>query len=138
MLAKVCQIRYKKVMAVKKRFFVRSGHAFMAIEEPLNKVGYIPFIGSITALIRNFFGQLQITAGIIVLIIGVIARLFIKPPTRGKRPSQAYLLAPDALNLIGQGILNWGRSLLELIPFLALITTLPYDRRGVEILPYPR
>jgi len=83
------------------------------IEEILNVCGYVPFIGTFFAIFRSILGKIQFFGGCAIALYAAITT-----KEHVKR---------IALNFILHGLLNIGRSFLEFIPFLSLVTCLPYD-----------
>lgn len=87
-------------------------------ERGLNVVGYIPVIGSVSAVVRNNYAKIEAVAGVAFAILATGIYL------QGN-PSHAYYLI--AGTLFGHAILNEIRSYFEAVPGVALFTTLPYD-----------
>ncbi len=108
------------------------GQACESLEGVLNILGYIPIVGTLSALIRFFYGKVQVFGGLIVLLISLVASIFGRP---AKKRTWKHALELGG-HFIRHGFLNYGRSLVEFIPFLPLITCLPYDRLGTKILDY--
>ena len=97
------------------------GKMFIALESfeiGLNVAGYIPVLGSVTSLVRLQYARIEAVAGAIFLLIGAAAH-----------PSGALarLYCDIGVTLIGHAVLNLARSDFEVVPFLPLVTTLPYD-----------
>jgi hypothetical protein len=89
-------------------------------ETGLNVVGYIPYIGSISAWVRDRYSLLEIITGVGLAILSFVNH------RQGDVPaSKVYLTV--AATFLGHGILNQIRSAIEAVPLLPLVTTLPYD-----------
>jgi hypothetical protein len=87
-------------------------------EKGLNVIGYIPVVGSMSAVVRNHYAKIEAVAGIVFAAFAIGIHL------QGN-PSRAYFIIGGTL--LGHSLLNEGRSLIEMVPGLPLITTLPYD-----------
>jgi hypothetical protein len=83
-------------------------------EEALNLLGYIPMISIVSAALRTLGGKLQAIGGLFFA-----AWHFFKI-----KPYQAKM----GLEYFLHGVFNIVRALIEAVPFLSLVTCLPYDR----------
>ena len=92
-------------------------------EEVLNLVGYIPLVSLLSATVRTLGGKLQILLGLVFAIGCFMAGL--TAPLRKKKHFQN---AKWSIGHAFHGLLNIVRALIESVPFLSLITCLPYDR----------
>lgn len=88
------------------------------IERGLNVVGYIPLIGSLSAGVRDTYATAEAIAGIALIAFAIGSSI------QGN-PQPLYTVVGGTL--LGHAILNGIRSLFEAVPFVALVTTLPYD-----------
>jgi hypothetical protein len=88
-------------------------------EKGLNIVGYFPYIGTVSAYLRANYSALEIIAGVAIAIFATGMHI-------QQNPNAAIYLALGG-TLLFHGILNRIRAVFESIPFLPLITTLPYD-----------
>jgi glycosyltransferase A (GT-A) superfamily protein (DUF2064 family) len=92
-------------------------------EEVLNLVGYIPLVSLLSAAVRTLGGKLQLLLGL-VFAIGCFMAGITTPLRKKKHFQNARWSIGHALH----GVLNILRALIESVPFLSLITCLPYDR----------
>jgi hypothetical protein len=99
-------------------------------EEALNLVGYIPLVSILSATVRSMGGMLQALLGIAFALGYFFAgHIFKKAKALQKsRLSTHYLF---------HGLLNIIRAKIEAVPFLSLITCLPYDRLLKKRFKYP-
>lgn len=86
-------------------------------ERTLNLAGYIPVIGSISAVIRGGYAKIEMITGIAFAIFSVL---------HGD-PTTASIYLSVGVTLIAHSLLNAIRMCFELVPFMPLVTTLPYD-----------
>lgn len=87
-------------------------------ENGLNLLGYVPFIGSIGAVTRNVYAQIEAIAGVIFGALAIGLRF---------QGNQAHTYFVIAGTLLGHSMLNGIRSCFEAAPGVALLSTLPYD-----------
>lgn len=87
-------------------------------EKGLNFIGYIPVIGSLGAGARTIYAKIEAIAGIALLALSVGLSV-------GGNTNHLYTSVGGTL--LGHAILNGIRSLFEMVPFVALASTLPYD-----------
>jgi hypothetical protein len=90
-------------------------------EEVLNLVGYIPLVSLLSAAVRSFGGMLQIILGLIFATVSFLA----KAPSR---KSNHFRNCRLSIHHVLHGFFNIVRAKIEAVPFLSLITCLPYDR----------
>lgn len=94
------------------------------LEKGLNVVGYIPFVGSVSAWVRENLGRIEVIAGIVFAILSLVQA--------NAATNKLYLTI--GLTFLGHGILNQLRALLEYVPGVPLFTTLPYDLYATYVL----
>jgi hypothetical protein len=92
-------------------------------EEALNLIGYIPMISILSAALRTFGGKLQALIGLCFAIFSLIMGL---KSSKGKICH--FLNFRMGLEHFLHGLFNMLRALFEAVPFLSLVTCLPYDR----------
>lgn len=92
-------------------------------EESLNLIGYIPVISSMSAAVRALGGKLQALIGFGFAVYSLIAGL---KSSRGK--IRHFLNFSASLSHFLHGLANMLRAAIEAVPFLSLVTCLPYDR----------
>lgn len=92
-------------------------------EEALNLIGYIPMVSLLSAALRTLGGKLQAVLGLLLAIAFLIAGF--KSP---KNKIRHLLNFRTSLEHLFHGVANIIRALLEAVPFLSLVTCLPYDR----------
>jgi hypothetical protein len=101
-----------------------------SVEHGLNIAGYIPLFGvsTVSGMIRIAYGKLEIIGGVATSAIMGLAALF----KSGERERERGLR--EAFETFGNyschGLANIARGVIEAIPFLSLITCLPYDLMG--------
>ena len=89
-------------------------------EKGLKIAGYIPFIGTVSAAIRGGFAKIEMISGIAFAILALGIHL------QGNAATASTYLAVG-ITLIAHSLLNGLRTCLEVVPFVPLVTTLPYD-----------
>ena len=92
-------------------------------ERGLNLIGYIPFVGTRSAQVRNVFAAIEGVSGVVFVALSLEASV------QG-HPNRLYSVLGETL--IGHSILNMIRSYVETIHFVPLVTTLPYDVIGAQ------
>lgn len=102
--------------------------ALTQFEYGLNVVGYVPLISTISSGIRMTYGNVEVIGAIAAAAILAIKALFTSDSeARSELFNQSgKVLAKYSLH----GLANCLRSLFESVPFLSLITCLPYDLAG--------
>ena len=93
-------------------------------EEALNLVGYIPLVSIISAAIRSLAGKLQALLSFVFAVGSFIAGWFSPHHKKLKHFQNCRLGIEHLLH----GLFNVVRALFEAVPFLSLVTCLPYDR----------
>lgn len=116
------------------KFFDRMDQMFDSIDNNfLNPIGYIPFAGTISSPVRSNIGYSQVA-------VGAISSLFhfaIAMNSKSEQQMNKHLdLMDRSFEYVIHGALNQARALFEAVPFLALVTTLPYDLAYNPVLPY--
>ncbi len=102
-------------------------------EKDLNFVGYIPIASSFSGALRVAFGKIEVIAGVVLGAISGIKSLFYN----GQQKEQEWKHAVSLFNYSLHGIANIFRGILECIPFVSLVTCLPYDKAEVRFT-YPK
>ena len=92
-------------------------------EEALNLIGYIPMISILSAALRTLAGKLQAVLGIGIAIFSLIAGF--KSP---RNKIRHFLNFRISIEHFLHGVCNILRAMFEAVPFLSLVTCLPYDR----------
>lgn len=92
-------------------------------EEALNLVGYIPMVSVLSATIRSLGAKCQMIAGFSSAIFFFFCG-FYRKNSKFKHFQRCRLSIEQALH----GVFNFCRSLIEFVPFLSLVTCLPYDK----------
>ena len=92
-------------------------------EQALNLIGYIPFVSTMSAALRLLGGKLQALLG---FVFAAVYFCFLKFSKARKVKHLFYLKSGFSHGMHGIG--NIIRSTIEAVPFLSLITCLPYDR----------
>lgn len=93
-------------------------------EEALNLVGYIPLLSVISASVRSVGGKLQALGGLL-FALGCFGLGWFSPHHKKRK---LFQLCRNGIEYLIHGLLNIFRSIFEAIPFLSLVTCLPYDR----------
>lgn len=107
---------------------VRLHSTLCAFEKGLNIAGYVPLVSCISGAVRGMYGKIEIIAGVVAASFLAIAAFF-NPNADVSR--QWVRKAVDILTTYSlHGIANIGRSWIEMIPLLSLVTCLPYDLMG--------
>ncbi len=97
-------------------------------EKALNFVGYIPFVSTLSAGARVLLGKAEIIGAVVVAAFLALKALF--NPDSAQRARQMEQAAKFLVKYASHGGANILRSSLEAMPFLSLITCLPYDLMG--------
>lgn len=85
----------------------------------LNKLGYIPLVGTGVSYLRSALSVVQVIAAIAISAFALYSFF------AGQLMFPFYVQV--ASKLLGHGILNYVRQHFESQPFIPLITCLPYD-----------
>jgi hypothetical protein len=93
----------------------------------LNRIGYIPAVGSVSASVRGTVGLAQLVTGVSVTALSVPAALIGSTLGQDEFAKRSFKRVDSYSHLALHGALNCGRAALESVPFLPLMTTLPYD-----------
>lgn len=93
-------------------------------EKGLNVVGYIPFVGSFSASVREILGRIEFLAGIVFSTLSLVQQ----------NGATKTLYLTVGLTCLGHGCLNQIRALVEVVPGVALATALPYDLYATFVL----
>ncbi len=97
--------------------------ALAKAEAALNLVGYIPMISLLSAAVRSFGGFLQLVLGLCLAIV-----YFFKLRLSNSRKVECFFHFKTGFAHVLHGICNIVRAKIEAVPFLSLVTCLPYDR----------
>lgn len=92
----------------------------------LNFAGYIPVVGTLSTGLRAIMAKVELIAGV------VLAVLYFGLQAQGKTINPVLLNV--GLTFMGHALLNVIRCLFEAVPFVALVTTLPYDFYATHVL----
>jgi hypothetical protein len=93
----------------------------------LNPVGLIPFVGTLSSSLRGTLGSAQSSIGLPLAVAAAGAGVVTGIAQQKDLSGRCFTLAREGVSLFAHGILNGIRSGFEFVPFLPLITTLPYD-----------
>lgn len=104
--------------------FVKTFAILNTFETVLNMCGYIPLVGSASAVLRAYYAKIEVIAGVALAIFAL---------TKGDAASQNFYFSV-AITFIGHAILNGLRSMVEIIPTVPLFTCLPYDIFAAAVL----
>ncbi|CUI16831.1 hypothetical protein PNK_1214 [Candidatus Protochlamydia naegleriophila] len=108
-------------------------NAFETVEKCLNWMGYIPVVGTLSGCARYSFGELQFTMAIAIAAINYVGAVFAENEERQRNLESRTV---KSLEYAVHGCLNMGRAFLEIVPFVSLVTCLPYDLRGEKWMVY--
>lgn len=102
-------------------------NALSCFEEGLNVAGYVPLFGicTVAGVLRIEYGKAQICASVALAALVTVASLFSK--NSETRHAGIKFAATLLTTYSVHGLANIGRGLLEMIPYLSLVTCLPYD-----------
>ncbi len=110
---------------VKNRFSQLENVEF-EIEKTFNTLGYIPVVGSASSPFRLVMGQLQQDIGVLGVLF--FATTAIIDAVTGNSADAGVEGIQRSFSQVLHGCGNIGRSALEALPLLPLITCLPYDQ----------
>lgn len=94
-----------------------------SFEKDLNFVGYIPFASMLSGALRIIYGKIEVIGSVALGALSAIKSLFYN----GEQKEQEWNRAVHFFNYALHGIANIFRGTLETVPFLSLVTCLPYD-----------
>lgn len=94
-------------------------------EQCLNIAGYIPGVSSVSGAFRLAGGKIEIIGGIAAAVIVALAALS-APDATSKRQGLSRAVTILTTYFL-HGIANAFRGSIEMIPFISLVTCLPYD-----------
>lgn len=103
-------------------------NTFGHFEQGLNIAGYIPLVSSLSGGLRFEYGKLEIIGALAAAAIMCINALF-----NSDASEKAVLLNKAGEVVIKyslHGVANMVRGLFEIVPFVSLVTCLPYDLMG--------
>lgn len=102
-------------------------NGFSVFEQGLNMAGYVPILGvsKVAGLVRINFGNAQIIASIALGALIAVAALFSK--NADERQQGLHLAVTIMKTYTLHGLANMGRGFIECVPYLSLVTCLPYD-----------
>jgi hypothetical protein len=109
--------------------------ALASFEKGLNLAGYIPVVSMISGTLRSTYGKTLIITGVAGGALLAIVALFDRNAVgrqKGLEKAMKFLVTCSV-----HGIANIGRSRIERVPFLSLVTCLPYDLLGIRFV-YPK
>lgn len=107
--------------------------SFETVESCLNWMGYIPVVGTFSACVRYSLGDAQLTVAIAIGAINYVGSVF---AANEERQHDLESRAVKSLEYAVHGCLNMGRAFLEFVPFVSLVTCVPYDVMGRKWLVY--
>jgi hypothetical protein len=97
-----------------------------AFETGLNYAGYVPILSSFSAPVRAGYGKIEIICGVAAAAIFAIRALL----AEGAQKEVLWNKSDEALEYVAHGLANIIRAVFELVPFVSLVTCLPYDLFG--------
>ncbi len=100
-------------------------------EHGLNVAGYIPFVSSFSGGVRAIMGKIEVIGALATAAIMAIGALF--NPNAAQRQAQLSKSGEIAVKYSWHGVANILRGALEIVPFLSLVTCLPYDLMGNRV-----
>ncbi len=100
-------------------------------EHGLNVAGYIPLVSSVSGGIRAIMGKIEVIGALATAAFIAVAALF--NPDAAQRHAQLSKSAEIAVKYSLNGVANIFRGALEIVPFLSLLTCLPYDLMGNRV-----
>lgn len=103
------------------------------LEKGLNIAGYIPVVGTISAVVRATIAKVQMTVGAVMAGLNYLGSILARDP---QRQQELEKRAVKSLEFVGHGVLNAIRAIFEFVPFVSLVTCLPYDLYGRKPLVY--
>lgn len=92
-------------------------------ETGLNYAGYIPIVSSFSAPVRAGFGKIEIIGGIAAAAFFALRALC----AEGDEKALLWRNSEISLEYVAHGFANIIRAVFECIPFVSLVTCLPYD-----------
>jgi len=98
------------------------------LEHGLNIAGYVPILSSFSGGLRAVLGKIEIIGAIAAAAIMAVAALF--NPDAAQRQAQLNKALQIAVKYSLHGAANMFRGTVESIPFVSLVTCLPYDLLG--------
>ena len=101
-------------------------------EKVANVVGYFPVLNIVVSKVRFVVGKLQLIAGVAAAAFYAISSLFAKGPDKCKNLQKADVCLDYSMH----GMANMGRAIIESIPLLGLLITVPYDQLAQYRLKY--
>ncbi len=95
------------------------------VETGLNYAGYIPLVSTLSGAIRINYGKIEVIGAIASAALIAIRAFANDSQTERAEQLNLALQVITAYSL--HGIANIFRGILEMVPFLSLVTCLPYD-----------
>lgn len=97
-------------------------------EKGLNIAGYFPIVSSFSGLLRINYGKLEIIGGIVAAALIAVSALFLADASERHREFSKAVKVFTDYSL--HGFSNIIRGTIEALPFVSLVTCLPYDLLG--------
>lgn len=101
------------------------------VEHGLNIAGYVPLVSSISGPLRMVLGKCEVIGGLATAAFMAIAALFDPHPV--EKLHQLNRALEIAVKYTLHGAANLFRGTIEAIPFVSLVTCLPYDLSGNRV-----
>lgn len=92
-------------------------------ETGLNYAGYVPIVSSFSAVVRAEYGKIEIICGIAAAVFFAVRALL----AEGAQKEFLWKRSEDSLEYVAHGFANIIRAVFECVPFVSLVTCLPYD-----------
>ena len=107
---------------------LKLNNAMAPFEQGLNIAGYIPLVSTVSGVLRHSYGKMEIIAGVAAGALFAIVALF--NPNAQARQKGLQKAVEVMMTYSLHGIANICRAWIEVVPFLSLVTCLPYDLMG--------
>jgi len=111
----------------------------LTFEKGFNILGYVPFIGTLSGLIRiALAGVIQLFIGLVCFLVGVVSAMLMTLFRQREMRVGCISLARFGSAMLVHTRLNILRGLIELIPFLGGLLLIVYDRtfKGQQLVDY--
>lgn len=99
-----------------------------SFEGGLNIAGYIPIVSTFSGSLRINYGKLEVIGSIVAAALITVRALFLANASDRDRELKRAIDVFTHYSL--HGIANIIRGILEVVPFVSLVTCLPYDLSG--------
>jgi len=100
-------------------------HVQRVVETGLNYAGYVPGVSTLSGALRVNYGKIEIIGAVAAAAFIAIRALVNQDAQERSAGLKKALNVMSTYSL--HGVANIFRGILEMIPFLSLVTCLPYD-----------